>query len=91
MADVDEAIAYVQRSIEYARVAEALVAAITVLTPVVELVGRLAEIDEEMVPEVAAAISHLSEAGEALGRAHTFAATRLQVTYENRSSGNAEA
>lgn len=87
MGEVDETVAYIQRSIEYARVAEALIAAITVMGPVIELITRVVEIDEAMVPEVSAAIEHLSEAGAALGRAHTFAATRLQVIHENRRAG----
>lgn len=65
--------------VQYIEISERLLGAAELSTFLVQQVGRIAKVDNELAPELLAAVEALGQAQEALTRAHTFVATRLEV------------
>lgn len=76
MTDDDALVAGV---IQYVRLGEQIRMSVVQLTHVVETLSTVHDTDAELAPELIAALEAITAATEALTRAETFAATRLEV------------
>lgn len=76
---VQEVADKVEELVRYVQAAERFRAMLTMLTPLLTEIEQLAELDEELTPELRAVVDHLIEAGEALQRGFAFASARMNV------------
>jgi hypothetical protein len=65
--------------LRFATASERIGCAISAMKLPLEFIGEMGQADPELRPELAAAVEHLSEATQALHRAHKFARARLDV------------
>lgn len=75
----NEVMEKVEELVRYVQAAERFRAMLAMLAPLVTEIEGLAEMDEELSPELRAVLEHLGEAGEALKRGFDFASTRMNV------------
>lgn len=72
----------VANAIRYAQTSEALLAAVGYVGPIADALGRCADVDDDLTPELRAALDHLEGLGDALKRAAQFVQTRYDVAYD---------
>lgn len=77
---VDDAVAAM---LTYARTTERTHAALTTAGSLVTALGSISELDPEVAPEVAAALSKVEEVADALGRLGLFLDARLETAMAN--------
>lgn len=73
-------LAHMGETVKYAQAGEAVLAAVAALQPVTAQIGRVSEIDPELAPELQAALTLVSELGEALSRAAKFLSARYDAS-----------
>jgi len=76
--------------VRYAQNSERIVAALTSVNDTADQLQRIAQGDEDLTPELQAAMTHLGEASAALKRAHGFCSARLTVEMEREIPGRSE-
>jgi hypothetical protein len=69
----------VDSSMRYTRGVERLRSCMVAIAHVETVVSSLAELDPDLAPELATVIEHLTEAVDALGRAHEFQNARYDT------------
>lgn len=80
--DTAELARFIQTAMQAVRAAEVLTSAVSTIAPVVAALARVVENDDELRPEVEAAIAPLRETVAALERAGQFAVARYDVSLE---------
>lgn len=80
--DTAELARFIQGAMQAVRAAEVLTSAVATIGPVVAALARVVEGDDELRPEVEAAIAPLRETVAALERAGLFAVARYDVSLE---------
>jgi hypothetical protein len=79
--DATELARFIQNAMQAVRAAEVLTSAVATIGPVVAALARVVENDDELRPEVEAAIEPLRETIAALERAGKFAVARYDVSF----------
>lgn len=75
----DEIAQAITEMIRLVQSGERIGAALTALDVPMKLLGSLADLDDELLPEIATASRSLFESAQALGRAFEFATARYEI------------
>jgi hypothetical protein len=72
----------INESLQLARVCERLIAAHATLTPLIDSINAVVELDNELAPEMLAALGFAGELSDSLMRGIAFAQARFEVLIE---------